>query len=75
MEDINLYIICFNAFVAVLALLSILALAMRVLIVLFPAARSGSDPALVAAISGAAASVMPGARVTRMEEIQGGRKS
>ncbi|MDD5719224.1 MAG: hypothetical protein PHQ53_06015 [Candidatus Krumholzibacteria bacterium] len=44
MNEPNLFVICLNAFVAVLALLSALALAMRLLIAAFPA-RAGQAPA------------------------------
>ena len=81
MNEPSLLVMCLNAFVAVLVLLSVLALVMRLLLIVFPAngaaataGRGGdahggaADPALAAAISVAAQIVAPGARVTRIEE-------
>jgi hypothetical protein len=80
MNEPSLLVMCLNAFVAVLVLLSVLALVMRLLLIVFPAsgaavtaghggdAHGGGDPALAAAISVAAQMVVPGARVTRIEE-------
>jgi hypothetical protein len=64
----SLLTICTIAFVAVFVLLSSLALAMHLITSLFPIRASSVDPAVVAAISGTVASVIPGARVTKIEE-------
>lgn len=74
MEDVQLWLICINAFAAVLMLLSVLALIMRLLLVLFPVSKQTSDPAWAAAIQGAVATLYPGARVTHIQEIGGAKK-
>ena len=68
MEDVALYIVCLNAFLAVLILLSLLALLMRLLIAVFPERLPRTDAAVVAALSTAVSTRFPGARVTRIEE-------
>jgi len=74
MAEPSLLHICLNAFIAVLGLLSLLALAMRLLIALFPERTPGVDAPLASAIQSAVSAVAPGARVVRIEEIsKGGR--
>ena len=71
MENPNLLLICLNAFVAVLGLLWVLAIALRGLIELFPEKPAPqTDAAVAVAIISAANSLVPGARVTRIEEIR-----
>lgn len=79
MNEPNLLVMCLNAFLAVLVLLSLLALAMRLLIAVFPPAcrpaaaapgaapARGGDHALAAAIAAAVQAAVPGGRVTRIE--------
>ena len=74
MDEVNLWVICVNAFVVVLVLLSLLALAMRLLTAVFPPPRSASGAAMAVAINTAVSTLFPGARVSRIEEITGGRK-
>lgn len=64
----NLVAVCGIAFAAVFTLLALLAVVMQLITVVFPVRRSRVDPPVVAAISGAVASLVPGARVTRIEE-------
>lgn len=72
MEQTPLWIICINAFVAVLILLGVLATGMRLLTSLFPEKpKASSDPAWAAAITGAVSVIWPGARVTDIQEIKG----
>lgn len=68
MDAPNLLNICTIAFAAVAILLSFLAITMHVITVLFPVRRGLLDPAVVAAISGVVASVVPGAHVSHIEE-------
>lgn len=68
MEPTSLFSVCTIAFVSVFALLSFLAVTMHLTTVLFPVRGTAVDPAIVAAISGTVASVVPGARVTHIEE-------
>jgi len=78
MENPNLFLVCLNAFTAVLGLLWMLAIALRGLIELFPekpapqtdAAVPQTDAAVAVAIAAAANAIVPGARVTRIEEIR-----
>lgn len=64
----QLWLVSLIAFVAVFTLLSLLALAMRLLITLFPPPGSRTDPAVIGGIHAAVGSLIPGARVTRIEE-------
>jgi len=59
---------CVVAFVAVFVLLTFLAGVMHAITLLFPERKSALDPTLVAAITGTVAAMVPGARVTRIEE-------
>lgn len=67
MEDVNLLKICLNAIVAVMGLLSLLALSLRLLNMLFPSEKASSEAAVAAAIQAAVYTMAPGARVTRIE--------
>ncbi len=69
MDDPNLFALCIAAFASVFAVLAILAGAIRLLTLVFPARPERRiDPALMAAVSGAVAVVFAGARVTRIVE-------
>ncbi len=68
MDTANLFSICGVAFAAVFALLSFLAVVMRLITALFPARQYVLDSAVIAAISTTVAGVIPGARVTQIEE-------
>jgi len=59
---------CTIACVAVFALLTFLAITMHFITSLFQIRGASVDAAIAAAISGAVASVLPGARVTHIEE-------
>lgn len=68
MEVPSLITICAIAFVSVFLLLSSLALVIRIITEAFPVPRQVLDSALVAAVSTAVAAILPGARVTNIEE-------
>ncbi len=69
--DVNLLAACGIAFLAVMVLLSTMAGVMSLLTVLLaPRRAAGADPAIAALISTAVATHLPGARVTRIEEIK-----
>jgi hypothetical protein len=76
MTDPNLVSLSFSAFLAVIVVLSFLALVIRVLALAFreplaaqaPAAAGAADPALVAALHAALQWHEPGYRVTRIDE-------
>jgi uncharacterized membrane protein YqjE len=57
MQSPELFTICISAFLAVFVLLAVLALVMRIIIVVFPTQRIGSDAAT-------------GTKVTKVEEIK-----
>lgn len=69
MADPNLFVVCGIAFLAVMSLLSFLAVVMRVITAIFPVSRSTSDPALVSAIHSTVAAVYPNARVVTIKEV------
>lgn len=68
MHATSLVVVCVIAFAVVAAVLTALAASIRLLTILFPARVAAVDAAVVAAVSTAAASLIPGARVTRIEE-------
>jgi hypothetical protein len=59
---------CVVAFAAVFVLLAFLAAVMHAITLAFPQRKAGLDPTLAAAISATVAAVIPGSRVTRIEE-------
>lgn len=75
-NEVNLFFVCLAAFAAVLLLLSAIAVMTRLLTWLLPhptevqadADAGGTDSATVSAIATAAASIVPGGRVTRIKE-------
>jgi hypothetical protein len=68
MEASQLLLICVAAFVAVFIVLSLLAVIMRVIIIIFPDKVNGSDTALLAAISTSINRLYPGTKITKIEE-------
>jgi Na+-transporting methylmalonyl-CoA/oxaloacetate decarboxylase gamma subunit len=64
----NLLLVCAVAFTVVFTVLALLAAAMHVITIVFPARAPAPDSAVVAAISSTVAVLVPGARVTRVEE-------
>lgn len=68
MESANPLAMCVASFVTVFTLLTFLALAMRVITLIFPQRASAADAVTVAAISAAVNATYPGARLTRIEE-------
>lgn len=68
MPDVDILTACLIAFGAVFALLSSLAIVMHIITLAFKEEEPETDPALVAAISTAVASLVPGAQVIRIEE-------
>jgi len=68
MESLGLLTICISAFISVFVLLSILALAMRLILVVFPVRAAETDAVVIAAITAAAGRVFPGTSVKSIEE-------
>ena len=64
----SIIIACAAAFAAVFGLLTFLAVVMQLITLVFPEDEPSIDSPVVAAISSAVASVIPGARVVRIEE-------
>ncbi len=69
MESLDLVAICASAFVGVFLLLSVLAIVMRLIMVVFPE-RADSDTAMVAAISTVLQTIYPGTKITNVEELK-----
>ncbi|MBT8397573.1 MAG: hypothetical protein HKO65_07030 [Gemmatimonadetes bacterium] len=70
MNPPDLLVVCLSAFVAVFALLSFLAVVMRLLITVYPERLAGIDSATIAAVTAAAAYAFPGTKITKVEEIK-----
>jgi hypothetical protein len=68
-EQQNFVAVCGLAFLTVFILLIVLALAMRVVTLLFAERHTNVDAALIAAISSSVSAISPGARVVQIEEI------
>lgn len=70
MDSANLLVICVSAFAAVFLLLALLAVVMRVITAIFPVVNRVKDAAWVAAMSAAVATLYPGTKITKVEEIK-----
>jgi hypothetical protein len=68
MGSTDLLVTCAVAFVAVFVLLAFLALVMRILVILWPETRAGTDAAVMAAVAATMSTVYPGTRITKVEE-------
>ena len=71
--ETNLFVMCMSSFAAVFLVLTFLAVAMRLIIVVFPEKEkdTGIDEAAVyAAISSTYARLYPGTRIRNIEEIK-----
>jgi hypothetical protein len=62
--------ICVSAFAAVFVLLTVLALLMRLIIVVFPEKKAVSDAAMIAAVTTVMQTLYPGTKITKVEEIK-----
>jgi hypothetical protein len=70
MGSIDLLMICASAFVGVFLLLSLLAIVMRLIMVVFPQRAKATDAAVLAAVAAAVSAGYPGTRITNIEEIK-----
>jgi hypothetical protein len=70
MEQPDLLMVCVVALLSVFALLSVLAVAMRALVTVFPERPVDSDPAMLAAVAAAATAAYPGTKITNVTEIR-----
>ncbi len=75
MNDPNLVSLSLSAFLAVLILLSFLALVIRVLGHVFREQSGQIDASLVAALQATVQEQMPGYQITRVEETRAGSSS
>ncbi|MBU8932554.1 MAG: hypothetical protein KOO62_00970 [candidate division Zixibacteria bacterium] len=70
MESVELWLICISAFTMVFALLSVLAIIMRIITAVFPQKALGIDATMVAIVTSAVSSAFPGTKVTEIEETK-----
>jgi hypothetical protein len=70
MGQSELLIICISSFIAVFVILALLAIAMRIIIIIFPQKIISADSAVIAAVTTAATSLYPGTKISKIEEIK-----
>ncbi len=70
MEQPNLMAVCLTAFSAVFILLAVLAGVMRLITAIFPQIRESLSTATIATITSTYQAIIPGSKVTRIEEIK-----
>ena len=70
MNEPTLWMVCLQAFAAVMLILFAMTGLLRLLITLFPENKPEADTALISAITKAVQSAVPGATVTQIEEIR-----
>lgn len=68
MIESNLVALCITAFTAVFVLLGVLAVVMYLIMLVFPQLRKPLDATHVAVITSTFQALIPGAKVTRIEE-------
>lgn len=66
----ELLIICGSAFLAVFIILSLLALGIRLIIILFPYTDDTSDSAVYAAVTTVVSNMFAGSKISKIEEIK-----
>jgi len=68
MPSTDLIFICVVAFFMVFIILALLALSMRIIILVFPEKKAKIDAAMIAAVTAAVQTIIPGTKVTKVEE-------
>jgi len=68
MQSAELAFICAVAFIMVFMILALLALTMRFIMFLFPEKKVKTDAAVIAAVAAAVQTVLPGTKITKLEE-------
>jgi len=71
--EINLFMVCISSFVGVFFVLIFLAIAMSLIMVMFPVkeeATSDDTPPVYAAISSTYSRLYPGTKISKIEEIK-----
>ena len=66
----DLLSICITAFIGVFILLSILAMVMRLILVVFPDRGKKTDAAVLASVASVLNTIYPGTKITKIEEIK-----
>ena len=70
MEYPDLLSVCISAFIVVFIILTVLALFMRFMIILFPDKSADADQAVFAAIATTFSRIYPGTKITKIEELK-----
>ena len=70
MESLGLITVCVSAFIAVFVVLSLLAILMRIIILIFPEKESNDDAAVIAALTTIINKFYPGFKITKTEEVK-----
>jgi hypothetical protein len=70
MESTGLLTICLSAFLAVFVILSVLAIFMRLMMVIFPVKEMKEDAAVIAALTSVVNKFNPGKKITKIEEVK-----
>ena len=70
MENPDLLWVCISAFTVVFIILTVLALFMRFIIILFPDKLQKDDQVVVAAIASTFNRIYPGTKITKIEELK-----
>jgi hypothetical protein len=68
MSSTELFFICAVAFLMVFIILALLAFSMRIIILIFPEKKAKLDAAMIAAVTAAVQTIIPGTKVTKVEE-------
>ena len=68
MDIQHLFFICIAAFISVFFVLSIIAIFMRVILIIFPESGKSNDTALYAAIGATVNNLFPGTKISKIEE-------
>lgn len=68
MTPTDLTMICGIAFLVVFIILTLIALLMRIIMLIFPVKAAKTDPVIIAAIAATVQTVFPGTKITKLEE-------
>ena len=68
MDTQHLLFICISAFIAVFLVLSVIAIFMRIILMIFPGVQKDNDAAVYAAIGATLNNLFPGTKITKIEE-------
>ena len=70
MDTQHLLFTCIAAFISVFFVLSVIAIFMRIILMIFPEVRKEDDAAIYAAIGAAVNNAFPGTKITKIEEVK-----